>query len=134
MSGDAGRVRVVADLWASPNMTRTSLSDLGLTGDVEAEPQPLESAAADFAAAGDELDAQGGAVQGLRVPAGSLGRVPQAAALSRAVDDLLAACADSLRTGSAATDAVATLLRSSATDYQRTDEGVRPGSGRLSSG
>ena len=122
------------DLWANPNMTRTPLSELGLTGDVEVEPPTLESAAADFAAAGDELAAQAGTVRGLRVPSGSLGRVPQAAALATAVDQLLDACADSLRTGSAATDAVATLLRSSATDYERTDEGVRSGFRGLSPG
>lgn len=40
---------------------------------------------------------------------------------------LVSACAESLRTGSAATDAVATLLRSSATDYERTDERVQSG-------
>ena len=122
------------DLWANPSMTRTPLSELELTGEVEVEPRTLESAAADFAAAGDELASQSGAVRGLRVPSGSLGRVPQATALATAVDQLLAACGDSLRTGSAATDAVGTLLRSSATDYQRTDDGVHAGFRGLSPG
>ena len=122
------------DLWANPHMTRTPLSELGLSGEVDVEPPTLVSAAAEFAAAGDELASQAGSVRGLRVPAGSLGRVPQAAALATAVDDLVSACAESLRTGSAATDAVATLLRSSATDYERTDERVQSGFRGLSPG
>lgn len=108
-------------------MTRTPLSELGLTGEVEVEAPTLSSAADDFAAAGDDLVDAARDVRTLRVPDGSLGRVPQASALVRAVEDLTGACGESLGTGGRAADAVGVLLRSSATDYLRTDEHVQSG-------
>lgn len=115
------------DLWANPHMTRTPLSELGLTGEVEVEAPTLSSAADDFAAAGDDLVDAARDVRTLRVPDGSLGRVPQASALVRAVEDLTGACGESLGAGGRAADAVGVLLRSSATDYLRTDEHVQSG-------
>ena len=59
------------------------------------------------------------------MPSHLLGEVPQAARVSSSVEQLLESASDSLRTGSRAVAAVAELLRSSADDYARTDDGVR---------
>ena len=112
------------DLWANPNMTVTPLSELGLSEDVEVEPGTLSSAAADFASAGNHLVGVSADVSGVRVPAGIFGDVPRAASFATAVESLLEAASDSLRTGARAVDATAELLSSSALDYGRTDERV----------
>lgn len=112
------------DLWANPYMTRTPLSELGLAEDVEVEPGSLTSAAADFAAAGNDLHGVAAEVAALRVPAGILGEVPRAATFAAAVERVADAAGASLRTGAQAVGAVVTLLESSATDYSRTDDVV----------
>lgn len=112
------------DLWPSTHMTRTPLSDLGVGQDLEIEPASLTRAAGDLGAPADVLASESATVGGVRVPAHALGRVPAAAGLSRAVNELVETAGDSLRTGSRAVGAAAELLVATAHDHTRVDDHV----------
>ena len=115
------------DLWANPHMTRTPLSELGLSEDVDVEPGTLLGAAAELSALVGPVKAAADEVRSLRVPAGALGEVPRAATLAATVEGLLGAAASSLGTGASAISAAAELLTTTSHDYARTDDHVAVG-------
>src|SRR6478735_1528568 len=110
------------DLWANPHMTRTPLSELGLSEDVDVEPGTLLGAAAELSALVGPVKAAADEVRGLRVPSGALGEVPRAATLAATVEGLLGAAASSMGTGASAISAAAELLTTTSHDYARTDD------------
>ena len=102
--------------------------------DVEVVPGTLQCAAAELAGPVGELRSAAAEVDSVRVPAHVLGEVPQAALLSASVGELTTSAVDSLRTRSCAVDAVAEVLRSTAQDYTRIDDGVSGAFGRMTPG
>jgi hypothetical protein len=129
-TGAAGWLWGVPDddgLWATQHMTRTPLSELGLTEDLEVEPGSLRDAAQDLLAPGEALRSASTALAGVRVQAHQLGDVPAAAGLSSSVTTLVDTSESSLRTGSNALERISDALVAVAHDYQRTDEVVGRG-------
>ena len=85
-----------AELWANPHMTRTPLSELGLSDgqEFEVEPATLSAAAGELAGPSGDLKRAGADLDGVRVPGHLLGEVPAAASLSLEVEKLVGAAAD----------------------------------------
>ncbi|MEJ7833307.1 MAG: hypothetical protein WKF79_10350 [Nocardioides sp.] len=111
-------------LWANPYMTRTPLSELGLSEDFEVEPSTLTRAAGDLDAPASALVTSASTLDGVTVPASALGPVPAAADLSRSVTALLAGGASSLRTGANAVRLTGDVLVATGKEYEATDGAV----------
>ncbi|GAB3086684.1 hypothetical protein [Nocardioides zeae] len=112
-------------LWASPHMTRTPLSELGLSADeVAVEPQSLVTAAARLGGVADTLRSVASAVAGVRTAAVQLGDVPSAGTASTRTNEVLERCVSLLQAGARATDEVAAGLEAVSSDLTGTDQGV----------
>lgn len=98
------------DLWASEHMTRTPLSELGLSEDVEVQPQTLRGAASDLDGIADQLRSQAGRTLGVHVSAHALGQVPAADEFAAMVNDMVERTNRSLRNGQRAATAIADML------------------------
>lgn len=112
------------DLWPNPYMTRTPISELGLTGETSMEPATLHKAADEFEGPATSMFKSAGIVDGTVVSASALGDVPHAAVLAKRVNKLLGAAAGSLRTGSNAISVTGMLLVTTAKGHRRADEGT----------
>lgn len=111
-------------LWANPYMTRTPLGELGLAGELEAEPASLRKASADLGDPAAALGACAGALGGVTVAPHALGQVPSASRLSTAVNELVHGSSDSVRTGAAAVRQLAEALVAAGHHYEGTDSAV----------
>ncbi len=95
------------------------------------EPGTLRSAARDLEEPATVLAGSASILDGVHVRAHLLGEAPAASGLSRSVNQLVGAAADSLRTGSSAVRLAADLLQSASQDYSATDHGLGAGFTRL---
>jgi len=120
-----------SDLWANPHMSRTPLSEVGLTQDLEVVPGTLFEAASEFSGPRGKIKSLAGEVDAFYAPSHIFGQVPRAAELSASISRLLESAVDSLRTGASAVNAVSQLLQTSAKDYTGTDERVDAGFRRM---
>lgn len=109
------------DLWANPFLTITPLAALGLSADFEVRPGTLREASHALDRPSSQLSSASSTVGGVHVGADDLGKVPGAGAYASAITALLAAAADSLRSGSRAVALASDNLMDSARDYARTD-------------
>ncbi|MFD5224387.1 WXG100 family type VII secretion target [Microbacterium sp. NPDC058342] len=113
-------------LWLSAQMTRTPLSELGLTsGEVEADPQSIVAAGGELFAVSDAIDAQSTAIGGARVSGAMFGRVPAGNVLASRLSALVDAAGDRLRTGAEMSDRAAQNLRATARSIEVTDDRSR---------
>ncbi|WP_426245422.1 WXG100 family type VII secretion target [Nocardioides sp. LHG3406-4] len=123
-SGDWGWLWGVPDddsLWANPYMTRTPLSDLGLTEDFEVEPSTLTKAANDLDSPASTLASAASILDSVHVQAHMFGEVPKAAAVSKAVNQLVEFSSESVLTGAKAVGLAGDNLATTANDYLSTD-------------
>lgn len=124
------------ELWASPFMTQTPLSALGLSSEgaaeLEAEPQSLTKAAAALGDPASTLKKQAGIVEGVTVPSHLLGDVPSAGAFSSAVTGRVDPVGESTRTSAAGVELLADALEAASHRYVATDDHVSAGMRRLS--
>ncbi|GAA4702502.1 hypothetical protein [Nocardioides conyzicola] len=125
------------ELWASPFMTQTPLSALGLAtegaaGELEAEPESLTKAAAALGDPASTLKKQAGIVEGVTVPAHLLGDVPSAGGFSSAVTGRVDPVGQSTRTSAAGVELLADALEAASHHYVATDDHVSAGMRRLS--
>jgi hypothetical protein len=125
------------ELWASPFMTQTPLSALGLTpegsaGELEAEPQTLTKAAAALGDPVSTLKRQAGILEGVTLPAHLLGDVPSAGGFSAAVTSRVGPVSQSARTSAAGVELLAEALDAASHRYGTTDDHVSGGMQRLS--
>jgi hypothetical protein len=125
------------ELWASPFMTKTPLSALGLTpdgtsGELEAEPQSMTKAAAALGDPASTLKKQAGILEGVTLPAHLLGDVPSAGTFSSAVIGRVDPVTESTRTSSAGVELLADALEAASHRYVATDDHVSSGMRRLS--
>ena len=111
-------------LWANPYMTRTPLSELGLTEDFEVEPPTLNRAAGDLDTPASALATAAATLDRLSITSAILGPVPAAADLATSATTLVTSAEGSLRTGAAAIRRTAEVLVATGRDYTRTDDGV----------
>lgn len=124
------------ELWASPFMTQTPLSALGLAaegsaGELEAEPQSLTKAAAALGDPASTLKKQAGILEGVTLPVHPLGDVPSAGAFSTAVTGRVDPVAASTRTSAAGVELLADALEAASHHYVATDDHVSGGLQRL---
>ena len=124
------------ELWASPFMTQTPLSALGLppdgtAGELEAEPQSLTKAAAALGDPGSTLKKQAGILDRVTMPAHLLGDVPSAGGLSSAVTGRVDAVGQSVRTSGLGVEFLADALDAASHRYVATDDHVSGGMQRL---
>jgi hypothetical protein len=124
------------ELWASPFMTQTPLSALGLTpdgtpGELEAEPQSLTKAAAALGDPGSTLKKKAGILEGVTMPAHLLGDVPSAGGFSSAVTGRVDAVGQSVRTSGMGVELLADALDAASHRYVATDDHVSGGMQRL---
>jgi len=112
------------DLWANPFLTMTPLSALGLSEDFEVQPGTLRQASHALDRPSSQLSSASSTVAGVEVPARAFGQVPGAGTLSGALEKLLGAASDSLRSGSKAVGLASDNLMDSSRDYERTDSVV----------
>ena len=110
------------DLWANPYMTRTSLEALGLSEDIEVDPESLRSAANDLDTAAAPLTGAADLVGGITVSASDVGRVPSATTLTTALNRELAAGERSLDTGARAVHRTSRSLAANARTYTDADD------------
>ena len=110
------------DLWANPYMTRTSLEALGLSEDIEVDPESLKGAAKDFDTAAGPLRRAANLVGGITVNAGDFGKVPAASTLATAVNTELGKGETSLDTGAKAVHRTSAMLAGNARTYTDTDD------------
>ncbi|MBB3090482.1 type VII secretion target [Nocardioides albus] len=116
-----------ADLWSSPYMTRTPLSELGLEpdgagGDIEVQPETLRKAAATYAASAGRLRRIAGGVESVGVQSAWFGEVPAAEMLAQSITKVLSRAASSLDAGRDAMERLGDALDEAAVTYQRTDD------------
>ncbi|MFC6344207.1 hypothetical protein ACFP8W_19655, partial [Nocardioides hankookensis] len=124
------------ELWASPFMTKTPLSALGLDagtvgGELEAEPGSLTKAAAALGDPASTFKTQSGIVDGVTLPAHLLGDVPSAAAFSSAVLGRVEPVAANTRVTSSGLELLADALEAASHHYVATDQHVSGGFARL---
>lgn len=110
------------DLWANPYMTRTSLDALGLSEDIDVDPESLKGAAKDFDTAAGPLTKAADLVGGITVNAADFGKVPAASTLATAVNTELGKGETSLDTGAKAVHRTSALLTGNARTYTDTDD------------
>jgi len=110
------------DLWANPYMTRTSLEALGLSEDIDVDPESLKGAAKDLDTAAGPLTRAANLVGGLTVSAGDLGKVPAASTVATAVNAQLGRSETSLDTGARAVHRTSAMLTGNARTYTDTDD------------
>ena len=108
-------------LWANPFMSRTPLSELGLSEDFEVEPSTLTKAANDLDSPASTLMSAASILDGVVVQAHVFGEVPRAAGVSKAVNQLVEFSAGSVRTGAKAVRLTGDNLVGAANDYAHTD-------------
>lgn len=109
-------------LWANPYMTRTSLEALGLSEDIEVDPESLRSAAHDLDTAAAPLTGAANLVGGITVSAGDFGRVPAATTLTTALNQQLGQSERSLDTGARAVHRTSRGLTANARTYTDADD------------
>jgi hypothetical protein len=122
------------DLWASEHMTRTPLSELGLSEEVEVQPQTLRGAASDLDGVADQLRSQAGRTLGVHVSAHALGQVPAADEFAAMVNDMVERANRSLRNGQRAATAIADMLVDMARTYVEVDEHAAQNAARMTRG
>ncbi|WP_248581171.1 hypothetical protein [Nocardioides sp. InS609-2] len=130
MEGNFGWLWGVDDedsLWANPYMTRTPLSELGLTEDFEVEPATLEKAAHNLDSPASTLASAASILDSVLVQAHLFGEVPKAAGVSKAVNQLVEFSSGSVRTGAKAVGLAGDNLVAVASDYLTTDGHVGSG-------
>ncbi|MFW5473460.1 hypothetical protein ACOCJ5_09130 [Knoellia sp. CPCC 206450] len=110
------------DLWANPYMTRTSLEALGLSEDIDVDPESLKGAAKDLETAAGPLTRAADLVGGITVSAGDLGKVSAASTFATAVNAELGKSETSLDTGAKAVHRTSALLTGNARTYTNTDD------------
>lgn len=114
----------LGDLWAGPSMTRTPLSELGIDGELEAEPDTLDKAAGVLGDPAAALTRTASILDGVSLPSSSLGQVPSAGKLCSTVETLVDGSARSARTASSGIERLADALEAAGADLQRTDSGI----------
>jgi outer membrane protein assembly factor BamB len=124
-------------IWASPFMTKTPLSALGLgpggaVGEIEAEPQSLTKAATAMADPASTLKRQAGILEGMTLPAHVLGDVPAAGGFSSAVTGRADAVAGSVQMAATGVERLGDALDAASHRYVTTDDHVGGGFSRLS--
>ncbi|GGB78969.1 hypothetical protein N798_01805 [Knoellia flava TL1] len=110
------------DLWANPYMTRTSLEALGLSEDIDVDPESLKGAAKDLETAAGPLTRAANIVGGITVSAGDLGKVSAASTFATAVNTELGRSETSLDTGAKAVERTSAMLTGNARTYTNTDD------------
>jgi hypothetical protein len=125
------------ELWASPFMTTTPLSALGLAaegsaGALEAEPQSLTKAAAALGDPAASLKKQAGILEGVTLPSYLLGDVPSAGGFSAAIAARVDPVGESARTSATGIELLADALEAASHHYTATDQHVSGGFARLS--
>ena len=114
------------DLWAQTHMFALPVEMVTDDG-YQVSPQSLREASKEFDAATQDLQGLAGRVGSLHLPARVLGDVPQAGALSSAMDTFLDATATAVRAGGKAATGAADGLRTTADGYEATDGAVADG-------
>jgi len=110
------------DLWANPYMTRTSLEALGLSEDIDVDPESLKGAAKDLDTAAGPLSRAADLVGGITVSAGDLGKVSSASTFATAVNTQLDKSETSLDTGAKAVERTSAMLTGNARTYTDADD------------
>ncbi len=110
------------DLWANPYMTRTSLEALGLSEDIDVDPESLRGAAKDLDTAAGPLKSAANLVGGITVSSSDFGKVSSASTLATAVNTELGKGERSLDTGARAVHRTSAGLTGNARTYTNTDD------------
>lgn len=110
------------DLWANPFMTRTSLEALGLSEDIEVDPESLRGAAGDLDTAAGPLEGAADLVGAITVNASDFGKVAAATTLTTTLNDQLGQGERSLDTGARAVHRTSAGLTMNARTYTDSDD------------